>query len=252
MNLPSYYFGMIDEVYPPNDVRNYSKYQYEYQVLIIAEDYASIPVRCIREDRYGSRDNFEDIILDVATKVMVMFPRGDKSMGIIQHGTRAYVAPQNPALGIYWMNRFNKVVRGIDQNGNYSVTSDSGPTLQVNTSTIVLDDTTGESIVIDKAAQTITIKANTWSVTTVGDANIQVGGKAAIQVTGDADLNVTGNLTAECADLTVKSSGDAKVTANSVSIQGESGMVLTTETDPVIDSIFGEPTMGVPTFKAGQ
>ena len=128
MNLPSYYFGMIDEVYAPDDVRNSSRYQYEYQVLVIGEDYASIPVRCIREDRYGSRDNFEDVILGVAAKVMVMFPRGDKSMGIIQHATRAYVAPQDPTLGVYWANRFNKVVRYIDKDGNYSVTSDAGPT----------------------------------------------------------------------------------------------------------------------------
>ena len=174
---------------------------------------------------------------------MVQCPRGDASMGIIVHSTRAYVAPQNPALGVYWMNRYNKIVRYIDKDGNYSVTSDSGPTLKVNTDKIILDDSTGESITIDKAAQTITIAAKTWAVNITGDATVTVGGKMT--------ANVTGDLTAMCDKLTVTAKGIAEVKADEVHIQGEAGQVLTNMTDPVVDSIFGEPTMGVPKFKAG-
>jgi hypothetical protein len=249
--LNSYYWGMIQTVWSPAHLDNKSKYQYEYEVVITTDGYASIPVRCIRKDTYGSSDNFEDVILGVGAKVMVEFPRGDRSLGIIQHGTRAYVAPQNPALGVYWMNRFNKIVRYIDKDGNYSVTSDSGPTLQVNVSTIVLDDTTGESIIIDKEAQTITIAAQTW--------NVNIAGDAAINVTGDVTLNgkdinitSTGDTTVNCKDLNVMASGNAVVQAETIQLNGQAGQILTTETDPVVDSIFGIPTVGVPTVSAGQ
>jgi hypothetical protein len=243
MTLDSYYFGMIMNVWGPDAPESASKYQYEYQVLVTGEDYASIPCRCIREDKYGSRDDFEDIILAVGTKVMVKFPRGDKSMGVIMHGTRAYVAPQNPALGRYWMNRFNKIVRYIDKNGNYSVTSDAGPNLQVNTNKIVLDDSTGESIVIDKDAATITITAKTWNVNINGDATMTIGGKLTATVTGDATVNAD--------KVVVKAKGSAKVDAQSIELNGQGGQVLTTMTDPVVDSIFGIPTQGVPNVKAG-
>jgi len=234
--LDSYYFGMIQNVWPPDHVDNSGKYQTEYEVLVTADGYAAIPTRCIREDRFGGQDSFEDIIMAVGDKVMIKFPRGDRSCGVIQHGTRAYVAPQNPAMGQYWMNRFNKVVRYIDKDGNYSVTSDSGPTLQVNTNKIVLDDSTGESIIIDKEAATLTINAKTWQVNIQGDATIAV--------TGDTTLT-TNKLTATC-------QGKAVIQAESVEVQGSNGQVLTTMTDPVVDSIFGEPTMGVETFKAGS
>ena len=88
--LPGFYFGMVTNVYSPKDKENASKYQHEYQVLVTGEDYSSIPCRCIRIDAAGSGDDFDDTILQVAAKVLVQFPRGDASLGIIIGSTRAY------------------------------------------------------------------------------------------------------------------------------------------------------------------
>jgi hypothetical protein len=235
MKMGSYYFGMIQEVYAPTDMKNVSKYQYEYQVLVTGEDYATIPCRCVMRDLFGSNDDFDDIVHGLGDKVMVEFPRGDQSVGVIQHSTRNYVAPQNVALGKHWRTRFNQIVKYIDQNGNYSVTSDQGPNLQVNTSTIVLDDSVGDNIQIDKNAKTLTINANGWNVNVSGDANINV--------TGDANINGK--------DVNVTASGNAVVQGGSIQLNGSSGQVLTTVTDPIVDSIYGEPTQGVPTVQAG-
>jgi len=233
--MHGYYFGMISEVYPPTDIRNVGKTQYEYQVVVTGDGYASIPCRCIRKDEFGSRDDFDDMIMQVSDKVMVKFPRGDRSLGVITESTRNYVVPQNPSLGRHWRRRFNKVVQYIDQNFNYSVTSDAGPNLQINTSTIILDDASGESITIDKTAKTITINANTFTV------NVQ--GNATFQISGDADV--------KAANANVNASGNVVIQGGMIQLNGDSGQVLTTVTMDVIDSIYGEPSVGVPTVVAG-
>jgi hypothetical protein len=235
VKMHGYFFGMIQEVYSPIDPKNVSKYQYEYQVMLTGNEYATIPMRCIRKDSFGSGDDFDDMIMQAGDKVMVQFPRGDRSVGIIHHSTRNYVAPQNTALGRHWRTRFNQIVKYIDANGNYSVTSDQGPNLQVNTSTIVLDDASGDKITIDKSAKSITIDCGTW--------NVNVSGNATIKVTGDVSLTA--------ANVDVTAQENAIVKAASIQLNGSSGQVLTTVTDPVIDTIFGEPTMGVPTVVAG-
>lgn len=52
-------------------------------------------------------------------------------------------------------------------------------------------------------------------------------------------------------DVTVEATGKATVTASEIDLNGSAGEVLTTVTDPVVDLIYGTPTMGVPTVKAG-
>lgn len=241
--LPGYYFGMITNVYAPTDKENASKYQTEYQVLVTGEGYASIPCRCITAETIGSGDDFDDTIFKVATKVMVQFPRGDASLGVITGCTRAYAAPQDPGLGRHWRKRFNKLVQFIDKDGNYSIVSDAGPNLHINTDKIIIDDSAGQKITFDKASKTLTIECNTMN----------------IKVAGDATVSVTGNLTASCKDLSAKAGGkasieaggDCDVKAANITLNGKSGKVLTTETDPVVDTIFGTPTMGVDTVKSG-
>lgn len=242
--LNSYYFGMISAVYKPTDVENSSKYQYEYQVVITGDDYSSIPVRCIRKDTYGSRDDFEDVVLEVATKVMVRFPRGDRSVGIIESGTRAYPSPQDASLGRHWRNRFNKLVRMIDKDGNYSITSDSGPNLHVKTDKIILDDSAGQKVTLDKASKTLTIECNELKVSVVGNATVDVKGNLSATVGGDVKVKATGK-------ASVEAGGDCDVKAKKITLNGQEGEVLTTMTDPVVDTIFGTPTMGVKNVKAG-
>lgn len=258
MTLDSFYFGMIQAVYDPTKVENASKYQYEYQVVITVDDYASIPVRCIRADASGGHDNFDDLILEVGSKVMVRFPRGDRSLGIIECSTRNYVAPQNPALGVHWRNRFNKIVRYIDKDGNYSVTSDQGPNLHVKTDKVVLDDSVGEQIILDKASKTLFIKADEWKIDLTGNMTMNVAKNSTINVTGDvkvsvkgnAEVDVTGDAKVKAKNIEATAKMNAKVKAKLISLNGEvSGITTENSHFGVVDFLTGVPVNASKTVK---
>lgn len=68
------------------------------------------------------------------------------------------------------------------------------------------------------------------------DATIETTGKTIVQAGGEVD---------------VTASGKCVVTASEIDLNGSAGKVLTTATDPVVDTIYGAPTVGVPTVKAG-
>jgi hypothetical protein len=82
------------------------------------------------------------------------------------------------------------------------------------------------------------------NITVNGDATVNVDGKADVQIGADANVQVGG-------DCNLTSSGKTVVQASEINLNGQSGMILTTVTDPVIDTIFGVPTTGVPTVKSG-
>ncbi len=242
--MDSFYFGMITNVYSPTDKENASKYQYEYQVLVTGDDYSSLPVRCIRQDEFGSGDDFNDLVLAVATKVLVQFPRGDRSLGIIVSATRNYAAPMDPGLGRHWRRRFNKLVQMIDKDGNYSIESDSGPNLHVKVDKIIIDDSAGQKVTFDKASKTLTIECNELKVNVVGNATVDVKGNLTASVGGDITAKAGGK-------AKIEAGGDCDVKAKKITLNGQAGEVLTTMTDPVVDTIFGTPTMGVKTVKSG-
>lgn len=81
-------------------------------------------------------------------------------------------------------------------------------------------------------------------VTSGGDASVKSGGKVDVTSAGDTKVTSGGK-------VDVTSSGMANVTAPQISLNGSSGQVLTTLTDPFVDLITGLPTVGVPTVKAG-
>lgn len=245
IRLNKFYFGKVTEVYPPNHPNSKSKYQYEYQVLITGDDYAQLPVRAIRNDSYGMGDDHEDQILEKNANVFVLFPRGEASMGIILGGGRFFGKAQDPALGKYYLRRFNKIEVGIDKDYNYMVKSDSGPKLQLKTDKILLDDSVGESITLDKAAKTLTIEANKWIVNIKGDANITVDGNLTATVSSDATIKAKNvNVTADIS---------AKVKANTISLNGDTSPITTEESHQnVIDLITGVPCIGVQTVKSGR
>jgi len=76
-------------------------------------------------------------------------------------------------------------------------------------------------------------KAN---IETGGDTTIKAGGKVVINASGEVDVTAGGNIVAKGAQI---------------QMNGSSGQVLTTVTDPVVDLITGAPTIGVPTVLAG-
>lgn len=141
---------------------------------------------------------------------------------------------------------------------------------------ITQDPFDGQFIVLDKVAGELHINTNQFKVVVNKNADVHVrqdskvviDGAANITVGKDATLNVQGgvnatigkDLTANVAgeaklkagkDITVTSSGKTYVTAKEIQLNGQTGMVLTNVTDPVVDLITGVPTMGVPTVKSG-
>ena len=72
-------------------------------------------------------------------------------------------------------------------------------------------------------------KSGALTITTISDTVINVGGQCS-----------------------VTSSGKTSITASEIDLNGSGGAVLTTQSQPVIDSIFGEISVGVPTVKAGN
>ncbi len=117
---------------------------------------------------------------------------------------------------------------------------------------ILLQDAGGNLIKLDYKNNTLTVHSiGKTNIETTSDHTETIGGKLAINVTGDctitaANVDVTSN-----GHANVTASGNAVVTAAEIHLNGSSGQVLTTVTDPVVDTIFGAPTVGVPTVKSG-
>jgi len=74
------------------------------------------------------------------------------------------------------------------------------------------------------------------TIKTGGDTVVNAGGKVDVTAGGDANVTAGGNIVAK---------------GSQIQLNGSSGQVLTTVTDPVVDLITGAPTMGVPTVLAG-
>ena len=98
-------------------------------------------------------------------------------------------------------------------------------------------------IAVDKNGVTVTTHGTT-TVNSTGDVSVTSSGKATINSTGDAKVQSAGK-------IDVIASGIATVTASEVHVNGTAGHVLTDLTDPVVDTIFGTATVGVPTVKSG-
>lgn len=141
---------------------------------------------------------------------------------------------------------------------------------------ILLQDAGGNLVKLDYKNNQLTIHSiGTYNVSTATNKTETVGGADSLSVTGNRTetvggkltINVTGNCEITCAQAKVTSSGKteitagancevtasgmAKVTASEIQLNGPSGKVQTTETDPLVDYITGVPTVGSVTVKAG-
>lgn len=234
-------YGTIQGVFPPGHPQNRDGYQYEYYVLAVGDNYASVPLHhVLRSDMFGATDEFSDWVLEKNQKVLVAFLK-DYSQAFIVGAIRNSLTKMLATH--HGLQRYRKVNWGIDENGNYSVVSDSGPTLEVNTDAIVLGDSAGDSIILDRVNKVLTINANKWNVVVQGDATIQAQGN--VSVSGN-DVDVTAQ-----GDVNVTASGNVTVDAESVTLAGEDGQVVTTATHPV-DYVTGIPIMGSTKVKAGS
>lgn len=87
-------------------------------------------------------------------------------------------------------------------------------------------------------------KSGTVTLTANQDVDINAQGKINFIVQGDATINTQGK-------CNITSSGKTTIKASEIDLNGSTGMILTTATDPVVDNITGVPTMGVVTVKSG-
>jgi hypothetical protein len=103
---------------------------------------------------------------------------------------------------------------------------------------IKLTDNNGELIEIDSVAKKISVASRgDISENAGGNLDQTVGGNWSVTVTGNVELQALGNIDMKAPQIVM----------NGVTM----GSVLTTVTDPIIDTIFGAATTGVPTVKAG-
>ena len=241
----SVYVGTIEKVFSPSHPFNTSKFQYEYSVLVNTELFSQTSIICIKADSFGGFDDFEDAILSPGNLVLVSFARDDFQSGAIIGCARQFSKKTEVSRGVHWRKRFNKFEMGIDSSYNWYAKSDSGPNAHVMVDKIILNDSAGQTITLDKNSKTITINAELWTININKDVKMTVGGNMTATISGNATVKVGGKL-----DATV--GGKATIKAASIALNGEGGRVLTDKLNPVIDYITGVPSIGVPTVTSGD
>jgi hypothetical protein len=258
--LDQLYYGTVEQVLPPGHALNVSKYQYEYIVLATCDLYSQMQCRCIRLDPYGSFNNFEDHTFEVGARVFVLFPRGNRTVGVILGGSRFYGPATDVSLGYHLKNRFNEIEQTYTKDGSWELESDDGPRMAVRKDRIEIDDSEGESIVLDKAAKRIEVKCKDWDVQVEGGCSITVKGAATIKAQS-ADVQVEAECTVKAAEIKaeasgnveIKAGGKAKVDGSSIELNGFLGQVMTT--GPAGSQprcyVTGIPFVGLPKVKAG-
>lgn len=278
------FMGVVEKVLAPNSPQNISKYQYEYTVMVSTENYAQIKViNAIIADSLGQIDDFQEVVLDPGARVLVMFVNQSRTNCVILSGLRNYSKPMTVEQGQRLGKRFNRIETGIDKTNSWYVKSDFGPYARVEPAKIILDDSVGQKVTIDKETKTITIESELWNIDIRKDVTMKVGGNVNATITGNVTMSVGGdvsvdakgsltakigknanievkeNVTAKCkqldakveTDATIKAGRTAKIDAKDIQLNGQAGRVLTTITDPYVDMITGLPSIGVPNVKAG-
>lgn len=130
------------------------------------------------------------------------------------------------------------------------ITTTDGNKVDVNDefSTITISDVGGNSVELSYGENGfIGIQINSAKDVQINAQNqvtVNSQDKTIVNATGDVEI-ISGG------DTKVNASGNCEVTATQIALNGSTGQVLTNVTDPVVDTIFGASTMGVPTVKAG-
>jgi hypothetical protein len=261
--LQGFYFGTVEEVVLPTDQKSASKYQTEYIVSVIVGDtFSSMEVRCIIIDEFGSPKDYNDKKLEPGYKVFVAFPRGDRTFGVILGGSRFFPTPQADA-GRNAERRYREFTTTHADDGSYTMKSDAGPNLKIEKSKITIDDSNGDTIVFDKANRSLTVTAKDSTVTMKDpDGNpasmtINVDGLVTINAK-TATVKIEGTATVTAKEASIDTSGDTKVKASgkvtvdgkTVELNGATGDILTTETQPFC-FVSGIPFVGSTKVKAG-
>lgn len=244
VNLNKIYAGTIEKVFSTKSTDNLYKYQYFYKVKITLDSFSQVPVNCVMSEKFGSKNDFEDTILEVGCRVLVTFLNNDTTLGVILGAIRLHQTPVNSDLGKHYKKRYNDIEEFISSNKNYSLTSlKNNVNFQLNTESIVLDDNLNDKIIIDRTNKKITIECETWNVTVRGNATINVSGNANISA---KNVNISAS-----GDANLTSGGITNVKASIIKLNGAAGSVMTDVLNPVVDLITGVPSVGVKNVKSG-
>jgi phage baseplate assembly protein gpV len=254
--LHGLYFGTVMDVIYPEDALNTAKYQTQYRVILTGELYNQFEARCVVTDKFGGDDEFEDVTLRRGVKVLVQFPLGDPSIGVITGTIRSAADSQSRSDGYYYKKRFNKITESIDKADVWTIEHDDGTMIRIESNRILIDDGDGNSILIEQGSK---IKVMS------GELDIEVADNAVINVSGNvtvkaSNISVEGDdVSVKCKSLDANVSGSAKIDAkgsvdikgSNIKLNGEMGQVITTMSQPVC-YVSGIPFKGSTTVKAGS
>lgn len=280
--------GIVIKAYSSTDPKNITGLCTEYDVCVVEQsgDSGTVPTvykNCLSSQGMGSIADYFEAALRPSTiqqvgKGPITFKDQDGSVvfiqcldGMSEKGiiVGSFNNPNRPTkltnTEPKLQGEYNGVNIVVNTDGS-TVLSAKGPTNHKGAPTNGAFGVTEFKIEADGSFQldhsTITIRADkkgTLTITSSADTvincdNAKVNAKSNANVTAGADCNVkaSGKVTVQAgADCNVTASGNAVVKAAEITLNGSGGKILTTTTDPVVDTIFGAPTEGVSTVKSG-
>jgi hypothetical protein len=248
--------GIIVKSYAPDDPFNQTTLCSEYDVLTIEqfENKGSTSIlyrNCVASQGFGGIADYLEYTSRPKTfqtnKGFPTFGNQDGAVVIIQcldnvgnkaivtgfliHPDRATkITSTEPQL----FGEYNGVAIVINPDGSCSLTfngatdSKGVPTNSSQGVTQFQIQTDGSYQFTNSSVTILGSKSGQLTINTTSDANITVGGQCAITSTGKTIIQ-----------------------ASEIDLDGSESMVLTNVSDPVIDSVFGEPTIGFSKVKAG-
>ncbi len=258
--------GMIANIYPVNSPKNISKLTTEYDVTVIQQDsnqgIASVNYKnCMSAEGFGSIADFfernlrarstsgqQDPSIDFKGQngaivlLMCLDALTEKAIIIsaLTHPDRTTtLIDAQPRLA----GQYNGVSVLINPDGSTSLTF-AGAT---DNNGVPLDASQGNTVVSIATDGSFQIKHSTITLGLAKSGVVTLNATSDVSIQTQTKLNITTS-----ADTIINATGKVTINGSETDVQGNGGTVLTNKTDPVIDSIFGEPTMGVPTFKAGN
>ena len=235
-----------------------------------------IPTRHnVRGELFGSLDEYDDVTLRVASRVVVLFPSDRYNNGVIVCGLRNNSSKMSHDLGAFHETRFNKTTQTVDKDGHWTLKLDQGEFLKVDKSKITFDNSTGEQIIFDKKAKTIFLNAgkdwiiklgnnaqltaansvliNCKNATVTASENVTINAaKRLIAACENADVTAKAKVTVKCSDAEVNASGKIKLQGGTIDMNQALSPITTEDSHlDVIDLITNVPVVGVKQIKAG-
>ena len=265
-------FGVIKQIYPVSNPKNIGKLTTEYDVEVIEQDMnrgiAPITYKnCMSIDSLGSIADFFEKNFRAQTRsdnlqlpltkgqngatVLVLCLDATTGKGIVLGGLNH---PDRPTTlhtsDPHLQGEYNGVQVVVNADGSTSLTFQGATDNDGN----IIDTSQGiTDIRIEKDGSfqiqhdTVTLrldKTGTVSLKAKKDLEMAITGNVSITLNGDATINAQGK-------CDIISSGKTTLTASEIDLNGSAGKILTTATDKVVDTIYGTPTVGVPTVKSG-